>query len=1022
MICLGNVLAKFKERVSQIPEATAIIYEGQKMTYKQLDELSSKLANYLYKNNYSENTFIPIYMPPCPEMIVSILGVLKVGAAYLPISTEYPVLRINMLLEDSNSKIILKNTNDLLNVNVKQIHVRNIITSDYSDSFDEKKGEFAYLMYTSGSTGKPKGVKVTHSNLEYILNNMQKYYPISRSDKYILSTPFTFDVSVVEIFGWIYGGGALVIPTQENSRNFRKLAHLIEVHKVTHIALSPAILNLMLDKLNEDDIDKLDRNLKYLMVAGEEFKASLAHKAIKYLKNVCIENLYGPTECTVYATRYRIDHDFNRSTVPIGKELDGVQIKILDSNGIEVPIGVQGEMYISGNGVAEGYLNLPTINNEKFLFIDGEKYYKTGDYAKRLKDGNIEFIGRKDYQVQINGIRVELGEIEDIILKEIKEINMVKVLYENNKLYCFYQAKKAIVPDDIKKILKNFLPSYMIPNFYKQIDEFPLTINRKIDTKALMSYHDDADMIHNVIQNDVSDTQQKILSIFRETLHVDSISLYDSFFDLGGDSLDVISVIIELENYYNINLDESVLYNHQNVSELAGYIEKRLEQENEVTKQFQKTAEDINIDHIKSQISSSYYKNNKSIGTIEKVYPVYYHQKNYIKDNFNSAIDIKIDVKKDFQLERVIQACKDIILSNELLRSVISLESEQVVFKQVKLDMDSYEIPLFDLSEYSYDSATLLVDEMTKTMAEVVLKSPLDELLYTVAIFELQQKYIVVFVLSHNIADLSNKHILIKQFMDLLNGHKLGNRLEYKDFIDFMESKNKLAYISNCDYTKKLLKVNDNRVKVQSSDDLLLLKFHFDNKLRTTFDIIDKMNYISTQILSRVIGQKEFIYQTIVNIRKYKDLDFSNCIGDYHTSMVLLGKPEETFEEFKDRMEEVYSMYRDGFNPIYLFAKGFPNMSETHKDLYRLYGVNPIAKTNYLGTIKNEQLNVMFDSLEETRKNLSTLRDNPFFITSFSTKDYIYIAFLNKPANLDEKIYKDLDVCEERIFTSTLDQ
>ncbi|KFZ32153.1 hypothetical protein JS44_16310 [Anoxybacillus flavithermus] len=139
-------------------------------------------------------------------------------------------------------------------------------------------------MYTSGSTGKPKGVKVTHSNLEYILNNMQKYYPISRSDKYILSTPFTFDVSVVEIFGWIYGGGALVIPTQENSRNFRKLAHLIEVHKVTHIALSPAILNLMLDKLNEDDIDKLDRNLKYLMVAGEEFKASLAHKAIKYLK------------------------------------------------------------------------------------------------------------------------------------------------------------------------------------------------------------------------------------------------------------------------------------------------------------------------------------------------------------------------------------------------------------------------------------------------------------------------------------------------------------------------------------------------------------------------------------------------------------------------------------------------------------------------------------------------------------------------------------------------------------------
>ncbi|EPZ37119.1 amino acid adenylation protein [Anoxybacillus ayderensis] len=256
---MGNVLAKFKERVSQIPEATAIIYEGQKMTYKQLDELSSKLANYLYKNNYSENTFIPIYMPPCPEMIVSILGVLKVGAAYLPISTEYPVLRINMLLEDSNSKIILKNTNDLLNVNVKQIHVRNIITSDYSDSFDEKKGEFAYLMYTSGSTGKPKGVKVTHSNLEYILNNMQKYYPISRSDKYILSTPFTFDVSVVEIFGWIYGGGALVIPTQENSRNFRKLAHLIEVHKVTHIALSPAILNLMLDKLNEDDIDKLDR-------------------------------------------------------------------------------------------------------------------------------------------------------------------------------------------------------------------------------------------------------------------------------------------------------------------------------------------------------------------------------------------------------------------------------------------------------------------------------------------------------------------------------------------------------------------------------------------------------------------------------------------------------------------------------------------------------------------------------------------------------------------------------------------
>lgn len=1015
---MSDVLAKFKDKVSQIPEATAIIYEDQKMTYKQLDELSSKLANYLHKNNYNTNAFIPIYMPPCPEMIISILGVLKVGAAYLPISTEYPVHRINTLIEDSNSKIILKNTNDLLNVNVKQIDIRNIVMSDYSESFDEKDGELAYLMYTSGSTGKPKGVKVTHSNLEYILNNMQKYYPVSRDDKYILSTPFTFDVSVVEIFGWIYGGGALVIPTQENSRNFRKLAHLIEAHKVTHMALSPAILNLMLDKLNKDDIDKLDRNLKYLMVAGEEFKVSLAHKAMKYLKNVCIENLYGPTECTVYATRYRIDRDFNRSSVPIGKELDGVQIKILDSKGMEVPIDKQGEMYISGEGVAEGYLNLPTINDERFLFIDGKKYYKTGDYAKRLRDGNIEFIGRKDYQVQINGIRVELGEIEDIILKEIEEINMVKVLYKNNKLYCFYQGKKAIESDNIKKTLKNFLPSYMIPNFYKQIDQFPLTINRKIDTKALMSYYGDTDVPSNVIQNVVTDTQKNILRIFRETLNMDRMSLYDSFFDLGGDSLDVISVIIELENYYNINLDESVLYNHQTASELASYIENRLEQENEITKQVRNTIEDINIDHIKSQVSRSYYNNNKLLGAVEKIYPVYYHQKNYIKDNFNSVIDIKIDVKKDFEMEKIIQSCKDIILSNELLRSVISVDNEQIVFKQVKLDMDSYEIPLFNLSEYPHDIAISFVEELTKTMAEVVLNNPLDELLYTVAIFELHQKHIVVFVLSHNIADLSNKHILIKQFMSVLNGHKLESRPEYKDFIEFMDSKNKLESISDCDYTKQLLKVNSNRVKVQSSDDLLVLKFHFDSKLRTTFDIIDKMNYISTRILSRVIGQKEFIYQTIVNIRKYKDLDFSNCIGDYHTSMVLLGKPEETFEEFKNRMEEVYSMYRDGFNPIYLFAKGFPNMRETHKDLYHLYGINPVAKTNYLGTIKNEQLNVMLESLEETRRNLSALKDNPFFITSFSTKDHIYIAFLNKPANLNEEMYKDLHVSEERIFSS----
>lgn len=204
---MSNVLVKFKDRVSQIPEATAIIYEGQEMTYKELDELSSKLANYLHENNYSKNAFIPIYMPPCPEMIISILGVLKVGAAYLPISTEYPVNRINMLLEDSNSQIIIKNTSNLLNLNVKEIDIRNIITSDYSDSFNEIDGELAYLMYTSGSTGKPKGVRVTHSNLEYILNNMQKYYPVSRDDKYILSTPFTFDVSVVEIFGWIYGGG-----------------------------------------------------------------------------------------------------------------------------------------------------------------------------------------------------------------------------------------------------------------------------------------------------------------------------------------------------------------------------------------------------------------------------------------------------------------------------------------------------------------------------------------------------------------------------------------------------------------------------------------------------------------------------------------------------------------------------------------------------------------------------------------------------------------------------------------------
>ncbi|WP_221933408.1 non-ribosomal peptide synthetase [Flavobacterium sp. ZT3R18] len=575
----------FEEQAERTPDNVAVVFEGKSLTYRELNEKSNQFAHYLRENyNIKPNERIGIKIDRSELMIIVILGILKSGGAYVPIDVNYPDARVAYIEKDSSCQVIIDAAEWSKFENTHAIYSKEDIEKVNVPS------DLLYVIYTSGTTGNPKGVMIEHSSLINRLDWMQKAYNLSDKDVILQKTSYSFDVSVWELFWWIYNGSQLCILKPEGHKDPKEIVNSIERFKVSVIHFVPSMLSVFMQYLEEHNLEIARlKSLNQVFVSGEALGIDLNNKFFSYFPNTALMNLYGPTEATIDVTSFECSE--NKTIIPIGKPISNTHLYILDDAMELVPIGVRGKLYISGSGLARGYLNREELTAEKFIsnpFIAGQKMYDTGDLVRWLPDGNIDFLGRKDNQVKIRGFRIELGEIESVIL-EYSDINQVVVDARNindDKVLVAYIVSDNLDKSELRAYLGSKLPDYMIPSFFVEIDAVPLTHNGKIDRKALPKVSE-----NDIIKADYTPTRheidQKLITIWEDVLKVSPIGITDNFFELGGHSLKMMKMRYLIKTEFNISLPFELFFS--NIEGISNYI--KLTQKRETLSMHSKTFE-----------------------------------------------------------------------------------------------------------------------------------------------------------------------------------------------------------------------------------------------------------------------------------------------------------------------------------------------------------------------------------------------------------------------------------------------
>jgi amino acid adenylation domain-containing protein len=551
----------------------AVVFEDRQLTYRQLNRRANQLAHYLRGLGARPETPVAICVERSLEMVVGLLGILKAGGAYVPLDPAYPKERLAFMLQDAQAPVVLTQERFLAEFN-NRITVCldrdwRVISQESEENPDSgvTAENLAYAIYTSGSTGKPKGVMVPHRGLCSLSQEQTQAFDVGSSSRVLQFSSLSFDASIFEIVMALPKGATLCLGTPETLLPGPALIRLLQDQAITIVTLPPSALAAL-------PAEKLPA-LRTITVAGEAYSAELI---ARWAPGRRFFNLYGPTETTIWATAAEL-HDSIR-TPPIGRPIGNTQTYILDSSLRPVPIGVPGELYIGGVGLARGYLNRPELTAEKFIpnpfsREPGARLYKTGDLARYLPDGNIEFLGRIDNQVKLRGFRIELGEIEVALAKHPSVRESVVVAQEDSpgdrRLvgYVVSQQRALLTTQELRNFLKAKLPDYMVPSAFVMLETMPLTPNGKVDRRALPIPDGSRPELEEPFVAPRTPVEKVLARIWAEVLRLDRISIHDSFFDLGGHSLKAMQLASKISAAMNIDVSVKLLFAHPTVSSFA---------------------------------------------------------------------------------------------------------------------------------------------------------------------------------------------------------------------------------------------------------------------------------------------------------------------------------------------------------------------------------------------------------------------------------------------------------------------
>jgi amino acid adenylation domain-containing protein len=584
-----HIHQSFEAQAEKTPDATAIIFEDEAVSYRELNERANRLAHHLRQLGVGRETLVGVLLERSVGMIVGLLAILKAGGAYLPLDPSYPAARLALMLADARAPFMLtrKGLGEGLSargVNVVYVDAMgedgarqsgvNPVSTVVSDNL-------AYVIYTSGSTGRPKGVQITHGSLSNFLHAMQQSLDLTPEDVVLAVSTICFDISTLEIFLPLITGARLVLVDREAAADGEQLLSIINRQGVTLAQATPTTWQMMLEVGWARG-----RRLKILS-GGEALPPKVAAQLLE--RSTWLWNLYGPTETTVWVsgTRLAAEHE----THHIGRAIANAQIYVLDGRLQPVPAGVAGEIYVAGAGVARGYLNAPAMTAERFIAnplsdVPGSRLYRTGDLARYLPDGRIEFLGRADYQVKVRGHRVELGEIE-AVLHAHPAVRQTVVLTDEDeqgqrRLIAYLvedrqadglAAAGQLTTSMLHRYLRDRLPEYMIPSAFIMLEALPLKINGKLDRESLPRPDQARPKLEDAYQAARTPVEHALVDLWARILKLERVGIHDNFFELGGDSLISIQVIAEARQI-GLNFVPKQIFNHQTIAELAEVAER----------------------------------------------------------------------------------------------------------------------------------------------------------------------------------------------------------------------------------------------------------------------------------------------------------------------------------------------------------------------------------------------------------------------------------------------------------------
>jgi amino acid adenylation domain-containing protein len=756
-----TVLDLFYRQVEQYPERPALVSGGAVMTYRQLDEEAARLAAWLqHEREIRQGDRVGILLDRSEWMIVAIFGVLRSGAAYVPVDPEYPADRINYVLSDSECKVVIDGPA------LAQGRAYMPAAREYDSRDAVHPAGSAYVIYTSGSTGQPKGVMIRHDNLFHSTWQRTRIYrPVT---SFLLMSSIAFDSSVAGIFGTLCTGGALCIPLAGGAADTEYIAALIAEQGVSHLLCVPSYYQWLIPALKDRG-----HRLQQVIVAGESCPPQLVeqHFSDPSLQQAHLFNEYGPTECSVWSTYYQYDPANILST--IGRPLDNTILYILGRNKELLPAGAAGEIAIGGRGLAEGYLHRPELTSEKFVadpFVPGDKIYLTGDLGRWLPDGNIEFLGRKDHQVKIRGYRIELGEIENTLLTH-PSIQSAVVMARTNvlgekELVAWLVSEGELSMPDIRSYLSGILPSYMLPAHLVRLESMPLSPNGKVDRNRLPDPEDLSSDGATPYVKPRTTTEERLAAIWAQLLGRPYIGARDDFFEAGGHSLKATRLVSQIHREFGVKLALKDLF-----------VETVLEDQARLIDEARK------VSFI--EIAQAFPQEN---------YPLSSAQRRLWVACQSPEVNRAYNIPGIFVLEGILdtvaleKAFSALIHRHESLRTVFRDKGEGEVRQYIlQLANAGFQLTILDIRG----------DEQRQSLcrihAENLLSTPMDLAhgpLLRASVQRLEdQTWILTYVMHHILSDGWSMNILMKELMILYNAYTAGQdspleplRIQYKDY------------------------------------------------------------------------------------------------------------------------------------------------------------------------------------------------------------------------------------------------